>query len=100
MDPSADPSQISAGSRGCSCMGRENQTVFACQVCGHVERKWSGRCSQCGAWSSFVEERSGGGGGERSPLRAVGGGPSRGSLSSSSLRGERPAGKAVRITDV
>jgi DNA repair protein RadA/Sms len=35
------------------------ETVFTCQACGHVERKWSGKCSSCGGWSTFVEELAG-----------------------------------------
>jgi DNA repair protein RadA/Sms len=33
------------------------RTVFACQECGAQSPKWLGRCSDCGAWNSFVEER-------------------------------------------
>ncbi len=29
---------------------------FACQSCGTVHPKWSGRCDECGAWNSIVEE--------------------------------------------
>lgn len=32
------------------------KTVFICQECGSRSAKWSGRCTSCGAWSSFVEE--------------------------------------------
>ncbi len=56
-----------------------------CQTCGHVESKWVGRCPQCGAISSFVEERA------RSAPKSSRGG---------SLGAARPAQKAVRITDV
>jgi DNA repair protein RadA/Sms len=31
--------------------------VFACQECGAQSPKWLGRCAECGAWNSFVEER-------------------------------------------
>ena len=34
------------------------KTVFACQECGAQAAKWLGRCPDCGAWNSFVEERS------------------------------------------
>jgi len=30
--------------------------VYACQSCGAVTSKWSGRCSDCGVWNSLVEE--------------------------------------------
>jgi DNA repair protein RadA/Sms len=33
------------------------KTVFACQECGAQSAKWLGRCPDCGAWNSFVEER-------------------------------------------
>ena len=29
---------------------------FACQECGSSFSKWAGRCSNCGAWNSLVEE--------------------------------------------
>ncbi|HTL01267.1 MAG TPA: DNA repair protein RadA [Vicinamibacterales bacterium] len=32
------------------------KTVFACQECGGQQQKWLGRCPDCGAWNSFVEE--------------------------------------------
>ncbi|MEO7272430.1 MAG: DNA repair protein RadA [Vicinamibacterales bacterium] len=35
------------------------KTVFACQECGAQSPKWLGRCADCGAWNSLVEERSG-----------------------------------------
>jgi DNA repair protein RadA/Sms len=35
----------------------KQRTVFACQECGAQSPKWLGRCSECGAWNSFVEER-------------------------------------------
>jgi DNA repair protein RadA/Sms len=33
------------------------KTVFACQECGAQSAKWLGRCPECGAWNSLVEER-------------------------------------------
>jgi DNA repair protein RadA/Sms len=33
------------------------RTVYACQQCGYQSRKWLGKCPDCGAWNSFVEER-------------------------------------------
>jgi DNA repair protein RadA/Sms len=35
----------------------KNKTVFACQECGAQSAKWLGRCPECGAWNSMVEER-------------------------------------------
>jgi len=31
--------------------------VFVCQECGAQSPKWLGRCADCGAWNSLVEER-------------------------------------------
>ncbi len=31
--------------------------VFVCQECGSQSPKWLGRCPDCGAWNSLVEER-------------------------------------------
>src|SRR4051812_3450759 len=33
------------------------KTVFSCQECGAQSAKWLGRCAECGAWNSMVEER-------------------------------------------
>src|SRR5437764_995638 len=38
-------------------MAKGAGTVYVCQGCGHQERKWLGKCPDCGEWSSFVEER-------------------------------------------
>ncbi|HUC77316.1 MAG TPA: DNA repair protein RadA [Vicinamibacterales bacterium] len=43
------------------------KTVFVCQECGSQAPKWLGRCGDCGAWNSFVEERSQQDGGAASP---------------------------------
>src|SRR5690348_2357472 len=32
--------------------------VFVCQECGSQAPKWVGRCGECGAWNSLVEERA------------------------------------------
>jgi len=34
------------------------KVVFVCQECGAQAPKWMGRCSDCGAWNSLVEERA------------------------------------------
>ena len=34
----------------------KRKTVFACQNCGTQRPRWEGRCPECGAWNSFVEE--------------------------------------------
>src|SRR5215210_153226 len=33
------------------------KSVFVCQECGAQAPKWMGRCVECGAWKSLVEER-------------------------------------------
>jgi DNA repair protein RadA/Sms len=33
------------------------KTVYVCQECGAQSQKWLGRCPDCGAWNSLVEER-------------------------------------------
>ncbi|OAT85185.1 DNA repair protein RadA [Desulfotomaculum copahuensis] len=33
------------------------KTRFYCQECGHVSPRWLGRCPDCGAWNSLVEEK-------------------------------------------
>jgi DNA repair protein RadA/Sms len=35
------------------------KNVFVCQECGAQAPKWLGRCTDCGAWNSLVEERVG-----------------------------------------
>ena len=34
------------------------KVVFVCQECGAQAPKWMGRCGECGAWNSLVEERA------------------------------------------
>ena len=34
------------------------KVVFVCQECGSQFPKWGGRCTECGAWNSLVEERT------------------------------------------
>ena len=58
------------------------ETRFVCNGCGHVERKWAGKCPNCNAWSSFEEEKS-------ATVNKA-----------SKTQATRPAGKAVRITEV
>jgi DNA repair protein RadA/Sms len=33
------------------------KAVYVCQECGAQSPKWMGRCADCGAWNSLVEER-------------------------------------------
>jgi DNA repair protein RadA/Sms len=38
---------------------KKSKTVFTCQQCGAQAPKWLGRCPECSAWNSYVEERLG-----------------------------------------
>ncbi len=33
----------------------KSKSLFECQTCGYKSSKWMGRCTNCGAWDSFVE---------------------------------------------
>ena len=37
---------------------KQPKVVFVCQECGAQSPKWMGKCVECGAWNSFVEERA------------------------------------------
>jgi DNA repair protein RadA/Sms len=37
---------------------KKQKTIFSCQSCGFQTAKWMGKCPDCSAWDSFVEERS------------------------------------------
>src|SRR6267154_2482799 len=39
-------------------MAKRPSSVFACQECGAQSPKWLGRCTECGAWNSLVEEHA------------------------------------------
>ncbi len=55
------------------------RTVFICQQCTYQTPKWLGRCPDCGAWNSFIEEVTQEGGTkdsfERSSGKGTGPGP-------------------------
>ncbi len=36
---------------------KKEEIQYVCQSCGYVSIRWLGRCSECGAWNSMVEER-------------------------------------------
>ena len=38
-------------------MSKSARPVFVCQECGAQSPKWLGRCADCGAWNSLMEER-------------------------------------------
>ncbi|MBL8663110.1 MAG: AAA family ATPase, partial [Candidatus Odyssella sp.] len=52
-------------------MAKAPSSRFVCQACGAVHRKWSGKCDDCGAWNSIVEEAAGS---EALPKSVAGGG--------------------------
>ncbi len=35
---------------------KNTKTIFSCQSCGYQSPKWLGKCPECGAWESLVEE--------------------------------------------
>jgi DNA repair protein RadA/Sms len=39
-------------------MSKTLKTVYVCRSCGYQTPKWLGRCPDCGAWNSLVEELS------------------------------------------
>jgi DNA repair protein RadA/Sms len=59
---------------------KASRTVYACQQCGAQSRKWLGKCPDCGAWNSYVEERE----------RAVGTNQTAVSRAGLQLRNNRP----------
>jgi DNA repair protein RadA/Sms len=51
-------------------VAKRPSTVFVCQECGGQSPKWVGRCADCGAWNSLVEEPTAGAGiGSAAPHR-------------------------------
>jgi predicted ATP-dependent serine protease len=63
-------SSVNGGLDGISAMshstfGRESgfppfmakgKSVFVCQNCGAITRRWQGKCETCGEWNTIVEE--------------------------------------------
>lgn len=39
-------------------MAKKEKTLWFCSECGADSPKWLGRCPQCGAWNTMVEERA------------------------------------------
>jgi DNA repair protein RadA/Sms len=37
-------------------MPKKSSSQYVCQQCAAVRSKWAGRCDNCGAWNSFVEQ--------------------------------------------
>lgn len=44
------------------------KTTYSCEACGTIHTKWAGKCPDCGAWNSFIEEYEVGGYGADSGL--------------------------------
>ncbi len=38
-----------------------SKSIFICQNCGSVHKKWSGQCSDCSEWNTITEEKEEGG---------------------------------------
>ncbi len=38
-------------------MAKKKQ-IFECQACGYQSSKWLGKCTNCGAWESFIEVKA------------------------------------------
>lgn len=45
--------------------------TYSCQECGTIHHKWAGKCPDCGAWNSLVEEYEVGGLGNQSASLAT-----------------------------
>jgi len=50
--------RLLAGSIEVLSLAKAPATVYVCQNCGYQSRKWLGKCPDCAAWTSFVEERT------------------------------------------
>jgi len=62
---------------------------YVCQECGAVTPKWAGKCTECGAWNSIVQEQQ-----DKAPPGSMG--ITGGSASGSNVtRLQRPAGGAA-----
>jgi DNA repair protein RadA/Sms len=49
------------------------KSVFVCSACGSQSPKWLGRCTDCGGWNTFAEERIAPASAERRSISALGG---------------------------
>ena len=38
-----------------------SKSIFICQNCGAIHKKWSGKCNECGEWNTITEEKEDGG---------------------------------------
>ena len=39
----------------------KSRLQYICQNCGAVASRWQGRCDECGAWNTLIEEATAGG---------------------------------------
>src|SRR5512140_1226314 len=46
-------------------MAKGAATIFSCTACGAQSPRWIGRCPECGAWSTLVEQAAPSGGSHR-----------------------------------
>lgn len=56
----------------------KQRSVYCCTQCGGQQPRWLGRCPDCGAWESLVEESRGGSTSGSSALSSLGGAGSSG----------------------
>ncbi|HZI81302.1 MAG TPA: DNA repair protein RadA [Vicinamibacterales bacterium] len=70
------------------------KVVFVCQECGAQAPKWMGRCADCGAWNSLVEERAAEPGAQAAGHRYA----QLGAASSAKLYSEVEAAQAERLS--
>jgi len=35
----------------------KSKIIFTCEECGYESAKWLGKCPDCGAWNSMIEEQ-------------------------------------------
>ena len=53
-------------------MSREH-SIYVCQACAYESPRWVGRCPNCNAWNSFVEEKRAAGAAHKRSKRKAGG---------------------------
>lgn len=64
------------------------KTIYVCQQCKHETSKWTGKCNECDAWNSFIED-----------VINVGK-PTKGSMSGSTRNLRIQAKSPTRLTDL
>ena len=40
---------------------KPSKNFYSCQECGTIHKKWAGKCPDCNAWNSLIEEYETGG---------------------------------------